>query len=239
MSEKHLAGELKEHMILDKTHTTSLGDVRILNMWGYELTDVSVVQYLRNVETISLSLNKIRTLQPFAGLRKLRCLFLRQNEISDIHEVDYLIDLPCLKQLMLRDNPIAQQPDYRRYILRALPGLEKLDDEDVRGIDMDDIKQPVMPPPRQDLSHKDHGFSMHGEENIPNPPRKQRILNLNQGEKKIQPFRSQQHLPMLQPARDRNMLQAVLALLPELTDESLQIVVDAISEQRKSGFSDY
>ena len=56
---------LREHMIFQKSHTTNLRDVRTLNMWGFELENIDIISKLQNVETISLSLNKICSLAPF------------------------------------------------------------------------------------------------------------------------------------------------------------------------------
>ena len=131
MEEKPSQGILKEHMIYQKTHTTSLADVRTLNMWGFELYDVSVIERMPNLETISLSLNKISSLKPFGYCYNLKSLFLRQNNVSDLQEVNYLQRLPNLRSLMLRDNPISELPNYRTYIAQTLPQLEKLDDIDI------------------------------------------------------------------------------------------------------------
>ena len=43
-----------------------------------------------NIEIVSMSVNKINTLLPFAGLNKLKSLYLRNNNISDIEEIGCL-----------------------------------------------------------------------------------------------------------------------------------------------------
>ena len=80
-----------------------------------------------NIEICSLSLNKIHSLKDFAALKKLAELYLRKNVISDLTEVKYLTYCPSLKVLWLWDNPIAEHPYYRPYIIRTLPNLAKLD----------------------------------------------------------------------------------------------------------------
>ncbi|OHT03000.1 hypothetical protein TRFO_29700 [Tritrichomonas foetus] len=134
-SQASQAGVLREHMIFQKTHTQSLRDVRTLNMWGFDLVNVDIISKLENVETLSLSLNKISTLAPFAGCQKLQNLYLRQNCISNIHEIDHLCSLPKLTSLMLRDNPISSLPNYRSYIVNKLPFLKKLDDIEISSND--------------------------------------------------------------------------------------------------------
>ena len=46
---------------------------------------VSVVENMPNVETISLSLNKISTPKPFSRSFNLKSLFLRQNNTADLN----------------------------------------------------------------------------------------------------------------------------------------------------------
>ena len=52
---------------------------------------------------------------------------MRKNQIADLHELKYLSGLPNLKVLWLWDNPIAQHPVYRQFIIKSLPNLVKLD----------------------------------------------------------------------------------------------------------------
>ncbi|CAJ1439529.1 unnamed protein product, partial [Effrenium voratum] len=58
-------------------------------------------------------------------------LYLRKNEIVDLSEILYLRRLRRMKVLWLADNPCADLPYYRQYILHHLPGLTKIDAEDV------------------------------------------------------------------------------------------------------------
>jgi cilla- and flagella-associated protein len=82
---------LTRDLLLDKCKGESLKSVKNVNLWGNELTDVSIVaQELPNVEILSLSLNKISTLRDFANCYKLTELYLRKNLISDLSEVKYL-----------------------------------------------------------------------------------------------------------------------------------------------------
>lgn len=49
------------------------------------------MNYLPNVEVVSLSVNKITSLKDFQNCKNLRELYVRKNEISDYHEIDYLV----------------------------------------------------------------------------------------------------------------------------------------------------
>ena len=94
---------LTEEMVLAKTRAEDLSAVKNLNLWGSDLTDVSILQVfllfnelacrsvitselqrLPNVEVLSLSVNKIRTLQDFRHCSHLTELYLRKNEVLRI-----------------------------------------------------------------------------------------------------------------------------------------------------------
>ncbi len=45
-----------------RTRVSDMAHVKKLNCWGADLTDISVLRQLRNVEVLSLSVNNITTL---------------------------------------------------------------------------------------------------------------------------------------------------------------------------------
>ena len=79
------------------------------------------------LEICSLSLNKITSLKFFQYSINLTELYLRKNLITDLFEIKNLRNCTKLKVLWLWDNPIAQHPLYRQYIIKNLPNLMKLD----------------------------------------------------------------------------------------------------------------
>ena len=81
-----------------------------------------------SLEIVSLSVNKIRTLAPFANLQNLRELYLRRNLIANLNEIKYLTNCENLTVLWLSENPICDNPNYRAVIICILPQLQKLDD---------------------------------------------------------------------------------------------------------------
>ncbi|OHS99174.1 Leucine Rich Repeat family protein [Tritrichomonas foetus] len=119
--------KLTEHMVLTKTRANSLTNIVQLNMWGYNLVDVSLFEYMENIEVVSLSINNIRSLQPFSKCTKLRQLLLRHNEIDDFDQLNFLINLHNLTNLGLSENPIASQSNYREIVINKLPQLKILD----------------------------------------------------------------------------------------------------------------
>ena len=318
-------GVLREYMIFQKTHTQSLKDVRTLNMWGFDLHNVDIISDLENVETLSLSLNKISSLAPFSKCKRLQNLYLRQNTISNIQEVDHLSSLPMLTSLMLRDNPISAMPNYRSYIINKLPQLKKLDDIEILDserecnddmifysqpeptIDFDIKKNNEKPCESETNRRKSLDDSFNKTNSLSSDPKNISPLRRNQTQmpraiqrcsydpsnercfnmrseispEKCQyyetrrdrsirgnyrrkmndfsfeeededydiPFRKRSKYrndftrprnhysrkPMFNYTsrkKDSNMLSAVLSLIPELSDDSLQVVLEAIEEQR-------
>lgn len=122
---------LTEDMVLKAARAPNLGEVVNFNCWGMELSDLSILSQMPEVEVLSLSINNVESLQPFAACLKLRELYLRRNLVANINEIMYLADLPELRVLWLSNNPIALEENYRSTVLKVLPNLTKLDDKDV------------------------------------------------------------------------------------------------------------
>lgn len=57
--------KLTEEMIKDKSNVEDISTLVDLNFWASDLEDVSILDNMPNVETVSLSLNKIVSLSYF------------------------------------------------------------------------------------------------------------------------------------------------------------------------------
>ena len=68
-------------------------------------------------------------------------LYLRKNQISDLFEIRHLQNCQKLKVLWLWDNPIAQHPLYRQFIIKTLPNLVKLDNTPVSSDERIEIQR--------------------------------------------------------------------------------------------------
>lgn len=120
---------LTEDMVLKAARAPNLTDVVNFNCWGMELSDLTILERMPEVEVLSLSINNVATLTYFSGCAKLRELYLRRNFVADLSEITHLLSLPELRCLWLSNNPIADEDNYRMSVLRTLPGLTKLDDK--------------------------------------------------------------------------------------------------------------
>ena len=63
-----------------------LEDIKILNFYGDDFSNVDVISKMNSLEVISLSQNKISSLKPFQNLRHLKELILINNEIISFSE---------------------------------------------------------------------------------------------------------------------------------------------------------
>ena len=143
---------LNEGLIKARCKSEHFSYIKTLNICGMNIMDVSILPYLQNLEVVSLSVNEIKTLQPFSYLPNLQELYLRNNKISDLEEVDYLIPLKKLKVLWLSNNPIASHPQYRSYIMNTLPQLSCLDSNQA-STPAKTNPPPVKSPPQNEFSH--------------------------------------------------------------------------------------
>jgi hypothetical protein len=119
---------LTKELIYLKSKNSNLSTIKTLNVWGCDLEDVSILQTMPNLEVISLSVNKIKTLKFFENLPNLKELYLRKNLISDISEIRYLGTCPNLKKVWLKENPISALRGYRFYVIKFIPDIENIDE---------------------------------------------------------------------------------------------------------------
>lgn len=122
---------LSRELILAKCKTDNLKLLKKLNLWGVGFEDVSILNQMPNVEVLALSINKICTLKDFQNCGALQELYLRRNNIKNLAEIRYLQNLPYLHTLWLNENPCAEHPNYRHYVISQLPDLKKLDNQEI------------------------------------------------------------------------------------------------------------
>ena len=227
MSEEHgNNGVLTEHMIIMKTRANSVADVKQLNMWGFHLRDISIFRRMPHIEVIALPINEIDNLEPLQHCTNLTGLLLRQNRIADFGQLSYLQGLKHLRNLTLSGNPIAEASNYRETVISMLPQVTKLDDVEVTESERRNAasggrrqmwrSQPVLPDPPAPVA-------------APAPPPRPSVLSETSPPHALR--RSLSHGPS--GRSDEGALTAVLALLPELSPESLSIVLRTISDLAK------
>jgi Leucine-rich repeat (LRR) protein len=208
MSDNSTRGRLMEHMVFQRTRAQSLADVKALNMWGYDLENVSICSKMTNAETLAFPLNRIATLAPFSSCKNLRNLLLRENQIADFEELDHLQGLRQLTTLSLRDNPINSHPNYREIVMQKLPQLTKLDEIDCSR------NSPVQQ--RASISGMSNGAQSG------------RVALKPRAMSKPPAVERKTEQPSPAQTADKSMLAAILSLIPELSQDSLRIVLEAV-----------
>ncbi|OHT11942.1 Protein C21orf2 like protein [Tritrichomonas foetus] len=236
-------GVLTEYMVTAKTRTNSIANIKVLNMWGYNLRDVSLIEKMPNLEIISLPVNQISHLSSFQNCWNLRELFLRQNNISDFNELKYLSNLPYLKNLSLSENPIADMPNYRKIVLQTLPHLEKLDDVDasILTISQKTAQQSHNQTHNQTNNQIHNQIHNHNSQQMRSGRLKANPSFVEDEELSMEVQQQQNHTQSYHLRQTQNRghrsdegaLTAILALLPELTPESLSIVLQTICDLSK------
>ena len=126
-----MSKKLTRELISLKVKSDRLESIRKLNLWGSNLEDISIIAEMPSLEIVSLSVNKIRTLKPFANLQNLKELYLRKNLISNLNEIKHLTECDNLTKLWLKENPICENPNYREVIICVLPQVQNLDDIEI------------------------------------------------------------------------------------------------------------
>ncbi|XP_066543566.1 cilia and flagella associated protein 410 isoform X2 [Amia ocellicauda] len=123
--------KLTRKLVLARAKASDLDSVKKLNCWGCNLTDISIFTEMPNIEVLTLSTNKIVSLEHISQCQSLTELYLRRNAIESLSELHHLKLLPRLRVLWLAENPCCGQDPlkYRLAVLRTLPQLHKLDNQ--------------------------------------------------------------------------------------------------------------
>ncbi|XP_030014465.1 centrosomal protein of 72 kDa [Sphaeramia orbicularis] len=148
-----------------------LGDVRSLSLPGtYEEKIRHLGNALNNfvrLKSLDLSCNALVTVEGVQHLKVLERLILYYNCIPSLDQLKVLLELPALRELDLRLNPLTKSyPDYRPYFVHAMPNLRKLDGCSIRETER---KAAVMQF-SSDVLPQQKSFSV-------NPPAEQRTRN--------------------------------------------------------------
>ena len=128
MPDANLAAAIREALDLAPDASITAGDLRrltTLDAVGRQITDLTGLQYARQLEELDLSDNQINDIRPVGDLSELTHLKLSGNEISDVRP---LSRLRRLETLWLSDNEISEI-----WPLRVLRQLKTL------GLDFNEI----------------------------------------------------------------------------------------------------
>ncbi|KAM4569070.1 centrosomal protein of 72 kDa [Fundulus diaphanus] len=114
-----------------------LGDVRTLSLPGTQEEKIrhlgSALNNFIRLKSLDLSYNAIVSVEGVQHLKMLERLILYYNCIPSVEKIQVLFELPVLRELDLRLNPLTKTcPNYRPHLVHAMPNLRKLDNCRVR-----------------------------------------------------------------------------------------------------------
>jgi protein phosphatase 1 regulatory subunit 7 len=81
----------------------------------------------RKLDTLDLAKNRIKKIEGINHLEELQELWLNDNQISEWKCVDNMKQNKKLETVYLERNPIAQDVQYRKKLVLAIPWLQKID----------------------------------------------------------------------------------------------------------------
>ena len=108
--------QLGSNEITDVSPLEGLTNLERLNLGYNQITDISSLKGLTKLEKLGLWDNEITDVSPLAGLTNLEELALHGNQITDVSP---LAGLTKLHTLILWDNPIPE--DQKSMLKKALP----------------------------------------------------------------------------------------------------------------------
>ena len=127
-----MSKKLTIEFILNKANNSNPKSIRVLNLRGSQISDISILSELISLENISLSANQIKDISVFKKLKNIRELYLKDNQINDFAQFENLKNCKKLEKLAIKGNPIATIPNYIQKIVEILPQLKKLDDIELK-----------------------------------------------------------------------------------------------------------
>ena len=129
-----MSQKLTLDIIMSRANTKKLESIKTLNLWGLNLSDLSILSGLPLLETISLSNNQIKDISIFKEIKNIKELYLADNQISELNQIENLKNCKKLEKLVLKGNPISNNPNYIKKILETLPNLLILDEKDIKSL---------------------------------------------------------------------------------------------------------
>ncbi|XP_059080437.1 uncharacterized protein LOC131878473 [Tigriopus californicus] len=110
-----------------RTLGDDLPSLKTISVCDCGLTDLDGITSASNLITLVAANNFIEDLLPVTELRKMNVLDLQNNVIDSYDSVSFLFLCPNLETLVLKDNPVSEEPDYRARVFGILPSLKNLD----------------------------------------------------------------------------------------------------------------
>eukprot|EP00045_Choanoeca_perplexa_P014559 m.172301 g.172301 ORF g.172301 m.172301 type:complete len:407 (-) comp16715_c0_seq5:1239-2459(-) len=109
-----------------------------LDVSGNEVSGLDALTGIPALESLSATGCHLESIEGLPQLKQLKMLNISDNNISSLKQLQHLASLKNLNTLTCRDNPMADEGDYRVEALVALPQLETLDGEGYEAEDREE-----------------------------------------------------------------------------------------------------
>ncbi|XP_029578183.1 centriolin isoform X2 [Salmo trutta] len=122
------------HNVIEKIEKLEkLHNLRELHLSNNIIHKIEGLEHMASLQLLNLSSNDIEHVPLWLAkkLRSLQTLNLQRNKISSLHELSRLKSLKNLTELTVAENPIANLPHYRLFLVFHLRSLETLDGQPI------------------------------------------------------------------------------------------------------------
>ena len=129
-----MSKKLTLELIFSKINNNDPKNIRFLNIWGNQISDISILSSFPFLEKINLNSNQIEDLSALKNLTNIRELSLKENQIKDWNQIEYLKNNKKLEKLNLSNNPICNTANYFQKIFDILPQLKEIDSINTKNL---------------------------------------------------------------------------------------------------------
>ena len=131
-----MSKELSLDIIRSRTdlNEQNLASIKTLDLYGLNLSEISLLNKIPSLEILSLSNNQIKDISVLSNLINLKELYLSNNVINDLSQLEYLKNCQKLEKLILKGNPVTNNQYYFEKINLILPNLIFLDEKVIKSI---------------------------------------------------------------------------------------------------------
>ena len=110
----------------------NIESIKSLNLYGLNLTEISLLNKFPLLEILSLSNNQIKDLSVLKTLKNLKELYLSNNQINEFNQLENLKNNKNLEKLILKGNPVCNSEKYFEKVINILPNLSILDEKEIK-----------------------------------------------------------------------------------------------------------
>lgn len=124
---------LKSNVISRIENLDKSSKIRILDLSNNKITMIENLNHCKNLQELDLANNLIKIIENLDTLKELKRLGLEKNSISKLSSIRALSFNVNLNFLVLKENPIAAEKNYKPSVISLLPKLVVLDYKKLAG----------------------------------------------------------------------------------------------------------